>query len=230
MSLLTRFQNALRRQGPKQAAVKFLGVIADYSFERRYGTDTISTARLDALTIQTESREHGTSYEGIRILPARRLMKYLRERLPGGGAFVDLGCGKGKALMAAAQAGITPVRGVEFAHELCVIARRNWDSFHARAGLPAEACSVIEGDVTTYAYAPDETMYFINNPFDELILAKVMERISASTRAHPRRVLVIICNLSAHFRAVMDQRKDFTLIQAPVFWGYPFSVFSNQPG
>ena len=150
MSLLSRFKGGLRRQGLRAVFVKTVGVMADYWFEWRYGTDTISASRLDMLTIQTESREHGTSYEGIRILPARRLMKYLQAGLPGGGAFVDLGCGKGKALMAAAKAGITPVRGVEFAHELCVIARRNWESFHARTGLPAGGCSVIEGDVKVF--------------------------------------------------------------------------------
>jgi SAM-dependent methyltransferase len=228
MSLSTRFTAALRRQGIKPTLVKFLGVVADYWFDWRYGTDTITTSRLDSLTISAESREHGTSYEGIRVMPARRIIPHLKGMVPGAGVFVDLGCGKGKALMVAAQFGVAKVRGVEFARELCESAIKNWQSFHVRARCRAEACEIVEGDVTSYNYAADETIYFINNPFDEIILAKVMERISDSVRAHPRRVLVVICNLSAHFRKVMDGQKTFTLVQEPVFWAYPFSIYSNQ--
>lgn len=227
MSLYSRFKGALRRQGIKGTVVKTVGVIADYWFDWRHGTDTIATARLEQLTIDTESREHGTSYEGIRVLPARRAIPYLRQRVDGG-VFVDLGCGKGKAVMIAAQVGM-PARGIEFARELCDVARRNWKSFQTKAGCRAELCEIIEGDVTTYAYPTDETIYFINNPFDEVILAKVVASVTASAQRSPRRVLIVICNLSPHFRAVMDQQQEFKLIEVPVFWSYPFSVFSNQP-
>lgn len=227
MSLYSRFKGALRRQGVKGTVVKTVGVIADYWFDWRHGTDTIATSRLDNLTIETASREHGTSYEGIRVLPARRAIPHLR-KLVAGGVFVDLGCGKGKAVMLAAQAGL-PSRGIEFARELCEVARRNWASFHVKAGCRPEACAIVEGDVTTYAYPTDETIYFINNPFDEVILAKVVANVTDSAKRQPRRVLIVICNLSPHFRAVMDQQQEFKLIEVPVFWSYPFSVFSNRP-
>ncbi len=227
MSLFSRFKGAMRRQGIRSVFVKTVGVVADYWFDWRSGTDTIATSRLDKLTIETESREHGTSYEGIRVLPARKAIPYLR-RLVQGGVFVDLGCGKGKAVMIAAEAGI-PARGIEFARELCDVARRNWASFHTKAGCGPELCEIIEGDVTTYAYPTDETIYFINNPFDEVILAKVVAHVTASAKRQPRRVLIVICNLSPHFRAVMDQQQEFKLVEVPVFWSYPFSVFSNRP-
>jgi tRNA1(Val) A37 N6-methylase TrmN6 len=141
---------------------------------------------------------------------------------------VDLGCGKGKAVLIAAQAGMTKARGIEFARELCDVARRNWTSFSAKTGCPPDACEIIEGDVTTYGYPADETVYFINNPFDEIILSKVVASITASAKRQPRRVLIVICNLSPHYRAVMDRQQEFKLSAVPVFWGYPFSVFSNR--
>lgn len=226
MTLFSRFKNALRRQGLRSAAIKMVGVAADYWFDWRMGADTIATSRLDNLTIDGGSREHGTAYEGIRVLPARRLVAHVRTLVPGG-VFVDLGCGKGKAVMIAAQAGMKS-RGVEFARELCEVARRNWAALQARSGCPADSCEIIEGDVTTYGYPTDETVYFVNNPFDDVILAKVVENVSASAARKPRCVLIVICNLSAHFRAVMDRQQEFQLIEAPIFWGYPFSIFSNQ--
>lgn len=229
MSLYSRFKGAIRRQGFKMTVTKTVGTLADYWFECRYGVDTIAASRLDNLTIEAESREHGTSYEGIRVLPARSFIRHVRALVPGG-VFVDLGCGKGKAVFIAAQSGIAKARGIEFARELCEVARRNWASFHPKAGCRPDACEIIEGDVTTYAYPTDETVYFINNPFDEIILAKVVANITASVERQPRRVLIVICNLSAHYRAVMDRQKEFSLIEVPMFWGYPFSVFSNRVG
>ena len=227
MSLYSRFTGAIRRQGFKMTVTKTVGTLADYWFDWRHGMDTIAPSRLEDLTIETGSREHGTSYEGIRVLPARSFARHVRTLVPGG-VFVDLGCGKGKAVFIAVQSGFAKARGIEFARELCDVARRNWTSFSAKTGCRPDACEIIEGDVTTYAYPTDETIYFINNPFDEVILAKVVENITASAKREPRRVLIVICNLSAHYRAVMDQQQEFKLTGVPVFWGYPFSVFSNR--
>jgi SAM-dependent methyltransferase len=227
MSLFSRFNGVIRRQGFKMTVTKTLGVAADYWFDWRYGMDTIAVSRLDNYTIEAESRAHGTSYEGIRVLPARSFIRHVRT-LVQGGVFVDLGCGKGKAVLIAVQAGIAKARGIEFARELCDVARRNWASFQPKAGCQPDACEIIEGDVTTYDYPGDETIYFINNPFDEIILAKVIANITTSAARDPRRVLIVICNLSAHFRAVMDQQKVFSLVQVPTFWGYPFSIYSNR--
>jgi hypothetical protein len=229
MSLYSRFKNVVRRQGLTLTFVKSVGVLADYWFEWRYQLDTIRVSSLDDLTINAASRTHGTSYEGIRVLPARGMLRYLKRIMPEGGAFVDLGCGKAKALLVAVQVGIRKARGIEFARELCVVAQKNWVSFQQRSGCPENACDIIEGDVTTYAYPADESVYFINNPFDEVILSRVLEGIAASVRAHPRGVLLVICNLSPHYRAVMDARRDFQLQEVRRSWGYPFSIFACVP-
>lgn len=227
MSLLLRFQRVVRSQGLILTLVKSAGVLADYWYEWRYQLDTIRVSGLDTLTIDTGSREHGTSYEGIRVLPMRGLIKHLKRTHPGGGTFVDLGCGKAKALLIAAQLGISKARGIEFARELCEVARNNWHSFQSRSGCPAAACEIIEGDVTTHAYPADETMYFINNPFDEFILARVLECIHASVQRQSREVLLVICHLSPHYRAVMDRSPHFRLREVRSWWGYPFSIFEH---
>lgn len=229
MNLYSRFKNVIRRQGLTLTFVKSVGVVVDYWFEWRYKLDTIRSSALADLTIDAASRTHGTSYEGIRVLPARGMLRYLKQAMPGGGAFVDLGCGKAKALFVAVQLGFSRARGVEFARELCDVARKNWVSFQQRSGCAENACDIIEGDVTTYAYPADESVYFINNPFDEVILAKVLEAIAASVRTHPRQVLLVICNLSPHYRAVMEASRDFQLREVRRSWGYPFSIFACSP-
>jgi len=229
VSLLIRCLRVIRRQGLGFTLLKTIGVLADYWFEWWYGVDTIQAAPLDAYTIDAESRGHGTSYEGIRILPVRGLIKHAQRILPAGGTFVDLGCGKAKALLVAARLGIHQVRGIEFARELCGVARKNWSAFQRRSGRQAIAFEVIQSCVTQHNYPADETMYFINNPFDETILARVLDCINASVRRRSRSVLLVICHLSPHYRAVMERCPHFRLREVRSWWGYPFSIFEHVP-
>ena len=68
-------------------------------------------------------------HELMRLRPFRRLMRTLS--LPPGSGFVDFGCGKGRVLLLAAGFGFARITGVEFAKELCDIAKE-------RGPLPKE--------------------------------------------------------------------------------------------
>lgn len=230
MSYLSRLQNILNRHGPKAAVAKFWGIAADRWFDWRHGTDNRTPEKLDGYTIVGESRKHAASYGASRAMPLKCLFTRLRGRSFGGGGFVDFGCGNAKVLVMAAHCQIRPVRGVEFARELCELARRNWAAFCHRTGTPAETGTIIEGDAGAYACQPDETMYFLYCPsFDETILRKVLANISASLRAHPRAAAIIICNASPSYQAVMQEMvPEFAHLQKAIFWGYPYFIYSNR--
>jgi hypothetical protein len=228
MTKYSRFKTVFHHYGLRGVFAKLIGKVADRYFEWRYGLDTIACAQLDKFTISAGSRANATAYEGSRILPLKRLFPALRQLVPGDGALVDLGCGKGKVMLVAALSGLQKVRGVEFARELCDVARKNWGSVQSKAGCTTDF-QVVEGDVTTYAIRPDETIFYIFNPFDETILGKVLSNIANSTQSSPRRVVIVVCFLSERYRRIFDQQPAFSFAQEFVFWGYSFSVFSNQP-
>jgi SAM-dependent methyltransferase len=228
MSILRRLRYIVRDQGLRGVAAKLLGKPFDYLFEWRYGLDTLAIAKLDGLTITSGDRRRGGFYEGSRWLPLRGLFAELRAMTAAGGALVDLGCGKGKVLLVAAQSGFAQVRGVEFAHELCEIARANWERFRQRTQCPATV-EIVEADVAQYAIRPDETVFFLFNPFDEIVLARVLEHVAASVAAHPRRVLIVVAYLSAHYRQAFERQTAFKLEREIVSWACTFSVFSNHP-
>ncbi len=230
MSYFQRIKYIATHHGPKAVFAKFSGIAADRWFDWRYGINNDTPLKLDGYTIVGESRKNATSYGASRFLPLRRLFPLLRARVPGEGVFVDFGCGNGKVLLVAAHCGIKHVRGVEFASELCELARRNWGSFCARTGTRREAGEFFVGDVAAYTCQPDETMYFIYNPFDEVVLRKVLAKINASLGTHPRMVAIIICNPNEIYQAVMREHTEFPLLQQPRFWGYPFYIYSNQRG
>jgi SAM-dependent methyltransferase len=230
MSYLKRIQTIVRSHGPRAAVAKFVGIAADRWFDWRHGTDNCTPLALDHYTIVGDSRKNATSYGASRVMPLKRLFPLLRQRAFGGGVFVDFGCGNGKVLLVAKHCGIQPVRGVEFARELCELARRNWQAYCRQTGTPLAAGEFLVGDVSVYECRPDETMYFIYNPFDELILRKVLANISASLRAHPRALAIIICNPNPFYQAVMREQQEFPHLQQAKFWGYPYFIYSNQPG
>jgi predicted RNA methylase len=229
MSVLRRIQSIVQGHGLRGVGAKALGTALDHAFERRYGIETQAIARLEGLTIRAGNRERATYYEGSRIMPLRGLLIVLRELDASGGALVDLGCGKGKVLLAAAECGLTKARGVEFAHELCEIARMNWRSFQAKS---ASACDVeiIEADVAAYEFRADETLFFLFNPFDAETLAAVLEHIADSTHAHPRTVFIAVAFLSDHYHRVFAERGDFVLVREVVAWACRFSVYTNAHG
>jgi predicted RNA methylase len=225
MNYLERIRSVIRHHGVGAVFGKFFGLAADRWFDWRFATDNRTPTALENYTIVGESREHATSYGASRYLPLRRLFPALRALVPGPGVFVDLGCGNGKVLLVAAYCGFEHVRGVEFARELCHLARRNWQHFARRAGRAESDCAIHEADVSLYAYPPDETCYFIYNPFDEKILRAVLQRIRASLLERPRNVAIVICNPNPIYQAVMREQTDFPLVQQFKAWGYPYFIY-----
>lgn len=226
MGILRRVSHILRDQGFRGVATKLVGKPVEYFFDWRYGADTRAIAKLDGLTIRSGSRERGSYYEGSRVLPLRGLFAVLRPLNVEGGALVDLGCGKGKVLLVAAQCGFAKVRGIEFAHELCQIARDNWEKFRGKTGSTSDV-EFVEADVATYVIRPDETVFFLFNPFDETILAQVLCNIEASLEAHPRKVYIAVAYLSDHYRRVFAAHPAFLPEREIVSWACHFSVFSS---
>lgn len=119
-------------------------------------------ATLDSLTIKSQNKEQGCRYQPTRVVPLRRLPQQIMPLVPANSVLVDLGCGKGRVVLIASQFGFKEVRGIEFAHELCEIARKNCARFRAIKGIVVE-CSIIEADATLYTIRSGETALFFQS-------------------------------------------------------------------
>ena len=100
-----------------------LNRIADYLFEVKTGANTVRWSEVNDLDVKSTHKVRGVRYQPTRIRPFKKLMS--GQKFPGESVFVDLGCGKGRVLLMAVECGFKRVVGVEFAHELCEIAKRN---------------------------------------------------------------------------------------------------------
>lgn len=95
-------------------------------------------------------------------------------------SFVDLGCGKGKALLLAHTKGYRAIRGVELIPQLAKMARRN-----------VRACpnvSIVESDATKFTQYEDNTVVYLFNPFGLRTMRQVVDNIVAS---RARNIFVI---------------------------------------
>jgi len=112
--------------------------------------------------------------------------------------FIDLGSGKGRALLLAARYPFARIVGVEVQPQLEAIARRNIELITARAeealdgGEPrGRRFESLCADARDYDFPPQNTLLYLFNPFPDYVLRQVLARLVASARQSPRPVYVI---------------------------------------
>lgn len=181
----------LARHGLVHTARAVVSTIVDVGFDLRYGTDTLRRVDMDALNVESEHKAHATFYQAAPAGPLRQILRKLK--LPKDGVFVDLGSGKGRVLLIAAQFGFKKVVGVEFSRELCTIARDNVTVFTQRTNITARI-DVVESDVANYPIATDHNVFFVNNPFDEVVMKRLLENLRRSVTQFPRKIWFIYLN------------------------------------
>jgi SAM-dependent methyltransferase len=140
--------------------------------------------------------------------------------------FVDLGAGKGKTLMLAAELPFKKVLGLELSPVLSDFARRNCTTFRSKK----QACKNLEvicGDAAEFAFPSDPLVIYMFNPFSELILSRVMTNLMQSYGEHPRDVFVIYHN-PAHSHVIENCRFFEVFLAGRDEWDYrkmPYKIF-----
>jgi SAM-dependent methyltransferase len=106
--------------------------------------------------------------------------------------FVDIGCGKARALCVAAHFGYGKVTGIEFSKKLCQAATEN--IVFTKKVFPALQAKIINNDAFYFDISKDVDCIFLFNPFDDVILSGVIDNINESIDEYPRTVYIIYFN------------------------------------
>jgi len=226
MNLVQRAFRSVRIAGVGGTLAKLVCPYFDRKFDRDHGTETCGIKEVHTLKIESANRDYGARYEPSRVLPLRKMFPLVRRMMPPESVLLDFGCGKGRVLLLAAEHGF-PSRGIEFAGELCEVARANVTAFNARTGNQSEI-TIIKGDVTEYAIQRDETVFFLFNPFGPVIFEKVLTNLGASLKTYPRKILIVICLPSDEYHRAVEARPEFKLVSKHRFWGCNFALYSSQ--
>lgn len=192
---------------------------ADQEFDREYGTDTSSYVGLSGLNIAAtvSSTRTGTEYRPIFRKRFAEIMREIPLRYEDY-LFIDIGSGKGKALLLASDFPFQEIVGVEFAHELHEIAVRNINTYRS----PQQRCKRISSicmDAGTFEFPPVPTLLFMYHPFGPPVLGSLLQNLRRS-RSQASCPLVLAYAGPVHGAFVQEETRDFlTLRQANEhFW------------
>lgn len=164
-------------------------VTSDLFFDFKYGVETINTIMLDELEIDSPNKAHGRYYEGTNAYVFKSMFSQVKIDVPNS-YFVDFGSGKGKAMLLAAEKGFRKVIGVEFSGELIDICRKNLEIFKRKTKSKTEF-DVIHTDAAEYNIPDEANLLYFANPFDETLIAKVIDNTLKSLEKCPREIVVM---------------------------------------
>lgn len=107
--------------------------------------------------------------------------------------FVDLGSGKGRALLMASDYPFRRIVGVELLPGLHQATQENLSKYRSES----QKCFALESvcaDATEFAFPAEPTLLYLFNPFPEPGLRRVIAHLERSLREHPRTVYVLYHN------------------------------------
>lgn len=180
-----------RDQGAKStAATGTDGAQFDQQFQVDTAAPGDANAQLSA--IEGPNWRHGTDYQATREDSFRRAIASLPVQYEEF-VFIDLGSGKGKALLMAADWPFHRIIGVEYCPALHQTAQRNIRAY-LREGLGCTRIESICTDAAQYEFPPQPSVLYLYNPFDGVLLDQVVRRLLVSLRQVPRRVYIVYHN------------------------------------
>lgn len=161
-------------------------------FDATRHVQTSSPVSLHQLTL-VGAEKIGGDYLPTRPTVARQILALLPIQNHSEYTFIDLGSGKGRMLLIAAEYPFRKVQGLEIALELHREAKQNISRYHH----PSQRCAIIESinlDALEYVFPDGNLILYLFNPFLPEVLKKVLANLESSLAQHPRHVMVIIVN------------------------------------
>jgi SAM-dependent methyltransferase len=188
--LARHFFSSVRNRGVRRTLkISFYELYYDWTFRIKTGI-VIPVSQLDG---EPEALRHATDY-----FPSSYLV--LKEALLQGqvdlrdAAFVDFGCGLGRALLFASELPLRKIIGVELSPTLCAAARQNMSGYYHRKKKARPEWSVVNADARTFDIPDDATIFYFFNPFDAVVLDTTVKRILASVGRARRDCTIVYAN------------------------------------
>ena len=181
----------------------------DLSFDRLNGTDTDGLIQLHELKVSEEDCKLGNRYEPAHPWVVRDFFKHMPVRFDEY-VFIDLGSGKGRALLLASHYPFQQIIGVELAEELHAVAVRNIEVYRAQGIRCRAVCSLCMG-ADSFVFPPQKLIISLFNSFQAEVLEKVVGNLTTSLAKRPREVYFVYVN--PLFKHVIESTGIFKLIR-----------------
>ena len=168
-----------------------------HPFDERYGTDTGGLIPREKLVTGSIADKHVTAYYGVAPSILRSLIdRWHEETNPVRDieqyTFLDIGAGKGRAVIIAAENPFKEVIGVELNPQLAAMARDNVSLVtgreadrHSVTQVLLAPIQIVEGDALLYPLSPYPMLVLLFHPFEAAALRIFLRRVEAVFATQP---------------------------------------------
>ena len=167
---------------------------AAHPFDIEHGTDTGGYLGPQEIVTGHAHDALGYGYSAIAPSVFREMCRRWRDTLaepvrgPAAYSFVDVGAGKGRALLLASELPFRKVIGVELSPELARSAQRNVERWQRAIPmgppfrLAGAKIHVLAQDVLRFCWPRTSLLVYLYNPFDCELIEALLERLEAAAR------------------------------------------------
>ena len=184
-----------------------------HPFDQLYGTDTSGLIPHAGLLTGHAHDPYITAYYAVapsilntildlwlQTSPLQPIQRY---------TFLDIGAGKGRAMLTASLHPFRDVLGVEINPTLAAIARENIRLFAQNPyAAPLAPVSLIEADALAFPLPHTPTVAFLFHPFEAPMLRRFLALVEQRLHQHPAPFDLLYVN--AELSAVLDRHPAFT--------------------
>ncbi|MGH9681348.1 MAG: class I SAM-dependent methyltransferase [Candidatus Acidiferrales bacterium] len=172
---------------------------ANHPFDRKYGVDTGGYLSPEDLRQDSASDAWNNGYSAVAPSVFREACRRWRETLASSAArveaytFVDVGAGKGRALLLASELPFRKVIGIELNEGLARIAQRNV-TIWKRSAHPRARIYVRREDALEFRWPRPPLLVYLNNPFECELVERLAGKLAGAAESGPGLVDVLYVN------------------------------------
>lgn len=165
---------------------------AIHPFDERFGVDT--SGLIYDLASGHPHDVYNNGYFAVAPSVFHGVMNALHDRLGldyEGFTFIDVGSGKGRALLLASDYPFHEVLGVELSAELNRVARSNIQRYREGSSTKRPPIVSVNADATAFCWPQRPLLIYMWNAFEEPVMRQVFDNLQVSLLEHPRPLYLV---------------------------------------
>ena len=183
-------------------------------FDRRYGTRTYG--RLDVSVGEDKRASPVWGYSAINHDFFREMMQAVPVALKDY-SFVDIGAGKGAAVLMASEFPFRRLIGVELNHELVVDALENTRAFNQNTGQNLSP-QWDEADFFKWQPPAEPCLFFFNNPFPEALTLTALKHLESLLLERRQRAILVFRKMPRSSAEYVNQSTVWMPLKLAAYW------------
>ena len=195
------------------------------ALDRKLGIRTLGNVEVAELDISSDARKHAGEYCPTSGFVLSVILEELGIKYSDY-SFLDVGSGKGRAICLACEFPFAEIIGIELSTALCQVAEENIRQMPT-GRQECQQIRIANVDATEFDFPMTPLVLYFFNPFDEVILKRVLKNVEDSSADMARDIVIIYSN-PAH-RHLLDMS---TFWQTASLAGGPardgWAVYRNQ--